>query len=135
MIESQIIEPQIIEKDGEPTFAVLPIAEWQRLMQRLADLEDANEIEAIANDPHRRTIPGSVVRRLLDDEQPLKVWREQRGLTRAELATKTGLTPGHIAHIETGRRQGTADTLRRLATALDVTVDDLMPIEPANDEP
>ena len=103
-------------------------------MQRLADLQDFHDIETIANDPNRRTIPGSVVRRLLDDEQPLKVWREQRGLTRAQLAAKTGLTPGHIAHIETGRRQGTAATLRRLATALDVTVDDLVPIEPAADE-
>jgi transcriptional regulator with XRE-family HTH domain len=71
---------------------------------------------------------------LLDDEQPLKAWREQRGLTRAQLAAKAGLTAGHIAHIETGRRQGTADTLRRLATALDVTVDDLVPIEPAAEE-
>lgn len=129
-----MIEPQIIEKDGEPTFAVLPIAEWQRLMERLADLEDAGEIEAIAKDPNFRAIPGSVVGRLLDDEQPLKVWREQRGLTRAGLAAKAGLTAGHVAHIETGRRQGTADTLRRLATALDVTVDDLVPIEPAAEE-
>ncbi len=102
--------------------------------QRLADLEDANATQAITNDPHRRTIPGSVVSRLLDDEQPLKIWREHRGLTRAQLAAKAGLTAGHIAHIETGRRQGTADTLRRLATALDVTVDDLVPIEPAAEE-
>lgn len=102
--------------------------------QCLADLKDANEIEAIANDPHRRTIPGRIVRRLLDDEQPLKVWCEHRGLTRAQLAAKTGLIPGHVAQIQTGRRQGTADTLRRLATALDATVDDLVPIKPAVEE-
>jgi DNA-binding Xre family transcriptional regulator len=130
-IETPVIEPQVIEKDGEPAFAVLPIAEWRQLMQRLADLEDAQEIDAIARDPNRRMIPGDVVGRLLQGDHPLKVWREQRGLTRTELAREAGLTAGHVAHIETGRRQGTAETLRRLATALDVTVDDLVPIQPA----
>ena len=127
-------EPQIIEQNGEPAFVVLPIADWQRLVEQLQDLEDALDIETITNDPNRRTIPAAVVDRLLDDEHPLKVWREHRGLSRAELATMTGLTPGHIGHLETGRRHGTPDTLRHLATALDVTVDDLVPIAPVADE-
>lgn len=128
-------EPQIIEQNGEPAFVVLPIAEWRRLVEQLQDLEDAVDIATIANDPDRRMIPAAVVDRLLDDEPPLKVWREHRGLSRAALAAKAGLTPGHIGHLETGRRHGTPDTLRRLATALDVTVDDLVPIEPVADEP
>jgi DNA-binding Xre family transcriptional regulator len=125
-------EPQFIEQNGEPAFVVLPIAEWRLIIEQLEDIEDALDIEASANDPHRRTIPAAVVDRLLDDEQPLKVWREHRGLSRSELAAKASLTPGHIGHLETGRRHGTPDTLRRLATALDVTVDDLVPIEPAD---
>jgi len=128
-------EPQIIEQNGEPAFVVLPIAEWRRLLAQLQDLEDALDIETIANDPNRRTIPAAIVDRLLDDEHPLKVWREHRGLSRAELAGMTGLTPGHIGHLETGRRHGTPDTLRRLATALDVSVDDLVPVEPATEAP
>lgn len=130
-----MIEPQILKKDGEPAFAVLPIGEWRRLMERLADLEDARDIAAIAADETRRMIPGEVVRRLLDDEHPLKVWREHRGFSRAALATKVGLTPGHIGHIESGRRHGTPEALRRLATALDVKVDDLVPVEPVTDQP
>ncbi len=112
-------------------FVLLPIAEWRLLMEQLEDLEDALDIEKSARDPDRRTIPAAVVDRLLDDEHPLEVWREHRGLSRADLATVTGLTPGHIGHLETGRRHGTPDALRRFATALDVTVDDLVPIEPA----
>lgn len=129
-----MIEPQILKKDGEPAFAVLPIAEWRRLMERLADLEDSRDLEMIAADPNSRMIPGEVMRRLLDDEHPLKVWREHRGLSRTELAAKVGLTPGHIGHIESGRRHGTPEGLRRLATALDVKVDDLVPVEPATDQ-
>jgi DNA-binding Xre family transcriptional regulator len=128
-------EPQIIEQDGEPAFVVLPIAEWRRLVEQLQDLEDALDIETVANTPGRRTVPAAVVDRLLDDEHPLKVWREHRGLSRAELAARTDLTPGHIGHLETGRRHGTPDTLRRLAMALDVTVDDLVPVGPATEAP
>ena len=126
-----MVEPQIIEQNGEPAFVVLPIADWRLIIEQLEDLEDALDIEKSANDPHRRTIPAAVVDRLLDDEHPLEVWREHRGLSRAELAAKAGLTPGHIGHLETGRRHGTPETLRHLATALDVTVDDLVRIEPA----
>jgi|GEM_PF-2312873 len=82
-------------------------------IEQLEDLEDALDIEASANDPHRRTIPAAVVDRLLDDEHPLEVRREHRGPSRSELAARTGLTPGHIGHLETGRRHGTPDTRRR----------------------
>ena len=129
-----MVETQFIEQNGEPDFVVLPIAEWHRLMERLRDLEDALDITTVMNDRNRRTIPAAVVDRLLDDEHPLTVWREHRGLSRAELAARAGLTLGHIGHLETGRRHGTPDTLRRLATALDVTVDDLVLVEPAADE-
>jgi len=130
-----MVETQFIEQNGEPDFVVLPIAEWHRLTEHLQDLEDALDIATVMNDRNRRTIPAAVVDRLLDDEHPLEGWREHRGLSRAELAARAGLTPGHIGHLETGRRHGTPDTLRRLATALDVTVDDLVPVEPVADEP
>jgi len=32
--------PQILERDGKPTFAVLPIEDYRALRQRLEDLED-----------------------------------------------------------------------------------------------
>jgi hypothetical protein len=90
-----MVEPQFIEQNGEPAFVVLPIAEWRLIIEQLEDIEDALDIEASANDPHRRTIPAAVVDRLLDDEPPLKVWREHRGLSRSELAAMTG--PSHPA--------------------------------------
>jgi hypothetical protein len=32
--------PQILEHDGKPAFAVLPIEEYEAMLQRLEDLED-----------------------------------------------------------------------------------------------
>lgn len=52
--------------------------------------------------------------------------RKMRNLQQAELAKKAGLQPSAISHFETGTRKPSFDNLRRLAQALDVTVDYLM---------
>ena len=57
---------------------------------------------------------------------PVRVWREYRGLTQRELAEKAGLAQAYIAQIETGRRKGTVDVYKRLAEALRVDIDDLV---------
>jgi len=53
--------------------------------------------------------------------------RETRKLTQQELASRAGVSPIMISHFETGvRPSASADTLVKLADALDVTVDYLL---------
>ncbi|WP_223230693.1 helix-turn-helix transcriptional regulator [Rhodobacter capsulatus] len=47
------------------------------------------------------------------------------GLTQAALAERSGVKRVTVAEIETGRKQGTIATLRALADALGVSLDDL----------
>ncbi len=56
----------------------------------------------------------------------LRVVRELRKLSQAELATKAGLQPAAISHFETGGRRPSFDNLRRLASALQITTDYLL---------
>lgn len=56
----------------------------------------------------------------------LRVVRELRGLSQAELATRAKLQPAAISHFETGARRPSFDNLRRLAGALQVTTDYLL---------
>lgn len=56
----------------------------------------------------------------------LKAVREEKGLSQTELAAKTGLQPSAISHFESGRRSPSFDNLRRLADALNVTIDYLL---------
>jgi len=70
-------------------------------------------------------IPADYANRLLDGENPLRVYRNLRGLTQATLAARAGINRVTVAEIETGRKQGSIATLRALAGALDVTLDDL----------
>jgi DNA-binding XRE family transcriptional regulator len=121
---------QVIEKEGRPEWAVLPYAEYQRLLERLEDLQDALDADRILARVARgedELIPAEVVERLLQGEPPLRVWREHRGWTQQQLANAAGVTQSMVTMIETGRRKGQADTLKRLAAALRIDLDDLVP--------
>jgi transcriptional regulator with XRE-family HTH domain len=76
-------------------------------------------------DPNQDRIPLEVVQRPLDDESPVKVWREHRGLTRQALARAAGLAQPTIARLESGERKGTAAQTRKLATTLGISLDTL----------
>ena len=57
--------------------------------------------------------------------QSAPLYRDLRGLTLAAQIEKTGVKRVVVAGIETGRKQGSIATLRALADALGVSVDDL----------
>lgn len=60
-------------------------------------------------------------------QERLRVAREHlRDWSQSELAAKAGMPPTSIAHLETGTRKPSFDTLRRLANALEVTTDYLL---------
>jgi transcriptional regulator with XRE-family HTH domain len=52
--------------------------------------------------------------------------REEKRLSQADLAERTGFQPSAISHFESGRRAPSFDNLKRLADALSVTIDFLM---------
>lgn len=120
---------QLIERDGKPEWAVLPYAEYEYLMELLEDMQDAGDAKRIMSSLDRgedEALPQAVAQRLLNDEAPLRVWREYRGLTQTQLAEMAGVTQAMVTMIETGRRKGQTATLKRLADALGLDVDDLV---------
>lgn len=58
--------------------------------------------------------------------QRLQSTRNHRGLNQQELAKRAGLQATAVSHFETGTRKPSFDNLRRLADALETTVDYLM---------
>lgn len=123
---------QVIEKDGVPAFYVLPAALWLKVREAVEDAEDAADIDRFDRQDDGTRIPLAVVKAQLDDgshprSHPVKAWREHRGLTVQQLASATGLSKPFVSQIETGRRVGTAATLKKLAQALGTTVQALLP--------
>ena len=68
-------------------------------------------------------IPAEVVNAVLDGKNPVKVWREYRGLTQQQLANLVGISKPYLSQIETGKRRGTTDVLSSITKALDVSLE------------
>lgn len=80
-------------------------------------------------------LPVEAVARMLDGEHPLKVWREHRGQTQRGLAAAADVATSYLAEIERGQKPGSVSALRRLAAALGVAIEDLLPPStPGSDE-
>jgi DNA-binding XRE family transcriptional regulator len=120
---------QIIEKNGKPEWAVIPYETYQNLVEdaeMLQDICDYDEAkEAIEAD--EELIPSEVTYAILDGENPVKVWRKYRGLTREQLATKAGVSRANLEQIESSKSDCSHDVLARIAEALGLSVDDLEP--------
>lgn len=71
-------------------------------------------------------IPEEFANRLMDGENPIRVYRELRKLTAKELAERTGISSAFLSEIETGKKDGGIATLKRIAQELKVALDDLV---------
>ena len=106
----------------------IPREEYDRLQaaaEHLADLQSYDRAKAALAAGEDELIPADYANRLLNGENALRVYRDLRGLTQTALAEKAGVSRVTVAEIETGRKQGSVATLRALADALEVSMDDL----------
>ena len=123
------MKPQIITKDGKPEYAVIPYDEYRRLMADAEMLADVKAYDAARKALHtgvEEVIPSEVVDRLLDGDSPIRVWREHRGLSAADLAKACGVTAAAISQIESGKRKSSIMLLQKIARTLEVDLDALL---------
>lgn len=110
------IKHQVIEKDGIPLFVLVPYEDYLENFK-------APETDGLY-------IPNEVVKAHAIDGKPLlKAWREFKGLTQAEMATRMGISQSAYSQIERSEKpQG--NTLQKAALALRIdsrllTLDDV----------
>jgi DNA-binding XRE family transcriptional regulator len=108
-----LTEPQIIMDDGKPAFAVIPWDEYQELLDQY---QTENET----------WIPHEVVKAaVLDDVSLIRAWREYFNLTQQELADRAGISQPGLARIEKPDSRPRLATLKKLAEAMDISVEQL----------
>ena len=118
---------QIIRRDGQPEWAVLPYAEYEALVEAaemLADMRTYDEAKVRLADGEE-TVPAEVTFAILDGANPIAVWRKQRKLSQQQLAAEAGISKAYLSQLEAGKRSGTTAVLARLARALEIDLDDL----------
>ena len=88
-------------------------------------LEDAAATAAFHSTRNQESVPAELADRLIAGNNPVKVWREHRGLSQRALAAQAGLNFTYLSQIETGARRGSINTMKKLAQVLGVDLDDL----------
>ena len=122
-------QPQVIATPGGERMVVIPLADYEQLCQAVEDLDDiraydtAKQRLAAGQDEF---IPAEFAERILDGESPLRVWREYRGISIKELAARAAISAAYLSQIEGGSRNGSLATMKALATALSLELDDLI---------
>lgn len=130
MIEVQTMKKQIITASNGERLVVVAESDFNELLRML---DEGAERSALAAVRHRleagdeELVPDVVANRIIDGENRVRVWREFRGLTVSALAERAGVSQPYLSQIETGAREGTVETLSRIASALAVDLDDLIP--------
>lgn len=90
------------------------------------DIRDADEARARIERGEDETIPADVVWALLESKRPLQVWRKYRGLTQQVLADQVGISKSYLSQIESGNRNGSKNVLKKIAEALNISLDDIV---------
>jgi len=119
---------QIIEKDGNPEWAVIPYRTYQQLLEDAEMLQDIRDYDAAmqAIAEGEELIPGEVVDALVDSQNPIRVWREYRGMTQRQLAKVAEISVPYLSQLESGKRKGSTSVLSAIARGLNLTLDDLI---------
>ena len=99
---------QVIMREGQPEYAVLPWAEYQALLQSVGNAP------AVVNSSQVRT-PAETARLT-----QLSALRSARGMSPDELARTVGISPHYLALIESGERSAEGAIARALARALGI---------------
>ena len=121
--------PQIIRTPGGEELVVLPRAEYDALLER-ADHEAEDAVDVAIYDARKGelaaggiVLPPEISAAILRGESRLKAIRNWRDRTQLYLSFKTGISQGYLSDLESGRRTGTAETIAKLAQALNVPVE------------
>lgn len=107
----------------------IPVEEYRQLRAAADELADVRTFDRAMADlasGEDELLPADMVHRLIAGETPLRVWRGYRGMTQAELASASGVNRVQISNIEAGARAGSVETLKKLAGALGLGLDDLV---------
>lgn len=120
---------QIITTAGGERLVVIPEAAYLALIDAAEERADIAAIELFQQrlaHGEEELLPAAMVDRILDGESKIRVWREHRGLSARELAARAGISAAYLSQIETGAREGGVDSLKHIASALNVSLDDLV---------
>ena len=124
---------QIIKQGNKPEWAVVPYKTYLQLVEKAEmaqDIQDYDRAKAALARGDDELIPGEVVDLILNGKNPIKVWREFRGLSQQETAKNAGISVPYLSQLETNKRKGSLAVLSDIAKVLKVPLESILPLKP-----
>ena len=92
------------------------------------DLIDGIEAEKILARVRagEETWPAELVYELWETDSRIRTFRNYRKLSVSDLAAAAGISQPYLSEIESGKKTGSVDVLKRIAAALKVDLDDIV---------
>jgi DNA-binding XRE family transcriptional regulator len=119
-----------IEENGE-RYVLVPESDYQHYLEALEDLEDIRAVDAAQREGTENGWQGIRLEYLqpaLDGKiSYLQAFRMDRNLSQQELADASGVDGSTIRRLEDGERIGTIEHWQKLAQALNVDIESLLP--------
>lgn len=109
---------------NDQKFVLVEEARYQQMLDIVEDKITEQALRNFAISSQER-LPHEMVKRLCE-ENPLRVWREYRGLSGRQLAEAVGISSAYLSDIETGKKDGSIAVMKRLAEVLRVDIDDIV---------
>jgi DNA-binding XRE family transcriptional regulator len=120
-------EIQLIQKGGKPEWAIIPYKDYQELIKVYEYFDDeALFVKVLERNKNTETVPHDVVVKLVNGENPIRVWRQYRGKTMEGLAKQVGVTQSYLSQLESSKRQASQKVLKKLAESLCVNIEELI---------
>lgn len=116
--------PQIFEINGEK-FAAIPLDVYKGLVEDSEMLSDVAAYEQAKKD-NDECFPIKISEEILGGANPIKIFREYRNITQAELSEKVKVSRAYIAELETGKKHGSVKVLKEIAKALGLELEDIV---------
>ena len=120
---------QIITAPKGDRLVVVSETEYRAMRAALEDREDVAAVRTFERrlaEGREELVPAEFANRLVDGENPVRVWREYRGMKAGELAVLAGISAAYLSEIETGKKEGSLSAMKKIAVALRTDLDDLV---------
>jgi ribosome-binding protein aMBF1 (putative translation factor) len=117
------------KKTDKGEVAILPRKDYEALAAKAAEADENIGTARLVTRARKEIaagaplIPKSIVDRIANGENALRVLREWRGQTQLDLSFKTKVGQGYLSDLENGRRKGTTAVLKKIAAVLNVPLD------------
>jgi DNA-binding XRE family transcriptional regulator len=118
---------------------ILSRLEYERLIAAREDAADAETVRRwitrVESGEVVDTFTSAELDEFLASKTPLAFYRKRAGLTQGALAKRAGIAQGFLSEIESGRKTGDVQTLRKIADLLKTSLDDLIVPKASIDKP